>query len=223
MKVLIFVAMQSELEGFLNKVEYETILVNGSKVHTFKVNDNIIYLSKCEVGKVNAAMLTTSLILKLKPQFVINAGIAGGLNPSINLLDVIASTKVAYHDFDLTPFGLKKGEMDNNMMYFKGSLKLLKLCKEDVKKGLIVSGDQFVSGLAANEEIKKNFPKALACDMEGCAIAHVASLLSKKFLVIRCISDNVFLKEHTKVYYDYKYQAIDKVANYVLEMLSNLN
>ena len=64
MKVLIIVAMQSELEGFLNKVEYETILVNGSKVHTFKVNDNIIYLSKCEVGKVNAAMLTTSLILK---------------------------------------------------------------------------------------------------------------------------------------------------------------
>ena len=59
--------------------------------------------------------------------------------------------------------------------------------------------------------------------MEGCAIAHVASLLSKKFLVIRCISDNVFLKEHTKVYYDYKYQAIDKVANYVLEMLNSLN
>mgnify|MGYP003311505180 CR=1 FL=1 len=30
------------------------------------------------------------------------------------------------------------------------------VCDEDVKKGLIVSGDQFVSGLAANEEIKKN-------------------------------------------------------------------
>ena len=42
------------------------ILVNGSKVYTFNVNENIIYLSKCEVGKVNAAMLTTSLILKLK-------------------------------------------------------------------------------------------------------------------------------------------------------------
>ena len=124
MKVLIIVAMQSELEGFLNKVEYETILVNGSKVHTFKVNDNIIYLSKCEVGKVNAAMLTTSLILKLKPQFVINAGIAGGLNQSINLLDVIASSKVAYHDFDLTAFGLQKGEMDNGLMYFKGCTKL---------------------------------------------------------------------------------------------------
>ena len=59
--------------------------------------------------------------------------------------------------------------------------------------------------------------------MEGCAIAHVASLLSRKFLVIRCISDNVFLKEHTKVYYDYKYQAIDKVANYTLKLLEKLN
>ena len=183
MKVLLIVAMESELNGFLNSLDYETSLVLGIKVYKSKVNNVDLFIAKSEVGKVNAATLTTSLILKLKPNYVINAGIAGGLNPSINLLDVIASSKVCYHDFDLTPFGLKKGEMDDGTLYFKGSNKLLSLVDDDVKKGLIVSGDQFISGIEAMNNIKKDFKKALACDMEGCAIAHVSTLLSKRFLI----------------------------------------
>ena len=222
MKVLLIVAMESELNGFLSKLDYETSLVLGLKVYKSKVNNVDLFIAKSEVGKVNAATLTTSLILKLKPNYVINAGIAGGLNPSINLLDVIASTKVCYHDFDLTAFGLKKGEMDDGTLYFKGSNKLLSLVDEDVKKGLIVSGDQFVSGIDAMNNIKKDFKKALACDMEGCAIAHVSSLLSKRFLIIRAISDNVFLNEHVKVYQDYKVLAIDKVVAKTLALLEKL-
>ena len=222
MKVLLIVAMESELNGFLSKLDYETSLILGLKVYKSKVNNVDLFIAKSEVGKVNAATLTTSLILKLKPNYVINAGIAGGLNPSINLLDVIASTKVCYHDFDLTAFGLKKGEMDDGTLYFKGSNKLLSLVDEDVKKGLIVSGDQFVSGIDAMNNIKKDFKKALACDMEGCAIAHVSVLLSKRFLIIRAISDNVFLNEHVKVYQDYKVLAIDKVVTKTLALLEKL-
>lgn len=222
MKVLLIVAMTSELNGFLEKLDYEVNIVSGIKVFKSKVNNVDLYIAKSEVGKVNAATLTTTLILKLKPKYVINAGIAGGLNQSINLLDVIASTKICYHDFDLTPFGLKKGEMDNGLMYFNGSRKLLSLIDDDVKKGLIVSGDQFVSGIEAMENIKKDFKKALACEMEGCAIAHVSTLLSKKFLVIRCISDNVFLPSHTKVYEDYKVPAISKVVSKTLSLIAKL-
>ena len=222
MKVLLIVAMSSELQGFLDVLDTEVELVNGIKVFKAKVNNVDLYIAKSEVGKVNSAVLTTALCLKLKPRYVINAGIAGGLNQSINLLDVIASSKVAYHDFDLTAFGLQKGEMDNGLMYFKGSQKLLKLLPSDVKKGLIVSGDQFVSGIEKMNLIKKDFPKALACDMEGCSIAHVATLLSRKFLVIRCISDNVFLQNHTQVYADYKVPAIEKVVKYTLSLLGKL-
>ena len=222
MKVLLIVAMESELNGFLKKIEYKVEVINGIKVHVSKINNVDLYLAKCEVGKVNAALLTTALILKIKPRYVINAGISGGLNQSVNLLDVIVSTKIAYHDFDLTAFGYLKGEMDDKTRFFKGSERLVKLANENTKKGLIVSGDQFVSGIDAMNKIKEDFPKALACDMEGCAIAHVSTLLSKKFLVIRSISDNVFLPSHTKVYEDYKFLAIDKVVDYTLEILSKL-
>ena len=70
--------------------------------------------------------------------------------------------------------------------------------------------------------IKKDFPKALACEMEGCSIAHAATILSRKFLVIRCISDNVFLQNHTQVYADYKVPAIEKVVKYTLSLLEKL-
>ena len=222
MKVLVIVAMESELQGFLSKLNTEVTLINGIKVHTCKVYNVDLFIAKSDVGKVNSACLTTALCLKIKPRYVINAGIAGGLTPSVNLLDVIASTKVMYHDFDLTAFGLKKGEMDSHDGVFKASKKLLSLLNFDVKKGLIVSGDQFVSGIDAMNEIKSNFPKALACDMEGCSIAHSATLLSRKFLVIRCISDNVFLENHTEVYQDYKPLAIDKISNVVIELLERL-
>ena len=222
MKVLVIVAMESELQGFITKLDTEVKLINGIKVHNCIINNVDLYIAKSEVGKVNSACLTTALCLKIKPRYVINAGIAGGLNPSINLVDVVASTKVMYHDFDLTAFGCKKGEMDNHDGVFKGSKKLLSLLDNDVKKGLIVSGDKFVSGIDAMNEIKKDFPKALACDMEGCSIAHAASLLSRKFLVIRAISDNVYLDNHTKVYEDYKPLAIDRISNVVIDLLKKL-
>lgn len=222
MKVLLIVAMSSELQGFLNVLDTEVTLINGIKVYKTQLNNVELFIAKSEVGKVNSAVLTTALSLKLKPKYVINAGIAGGLNPSINLLDVIASTKIAYHDFDLTAFGYKKGEMDDHTLFFKASNKLLSLVNDDVKKGLIVSGDVFVSGIDKMNEIKKDFPKALACEMEGCSIAHAATLLSRKFIVLRCISDNVYLPLHIKVYEDYKDLAIEKIVKYTIDLLEKL-
>ena len=222
MRVLLIVAMTSELEGFLKKIDYEVIIVLGITVYKAKINNVDLYISKTEVGKVNAAMLTTALILKIKPQYVINAGIGGGLSNSLNLLDVVASTKLAYHDFDLTAFNLKKGEMDDNTLYFNASRKLLSLLPCNVKKGLVVSGDQFVSGINLMDEIKKDFKKALVCDMEGAAIAHVSTKLKRKFIVIKAISDNVYLNKHVDVYYDYKIKAIDKVSDIVLNLLKSM-
>lgn len=221
-KILIIVAMESELDGFLKNDNYKMQIILGLIVFSKQLNNKTIYLSKCNVGKVNACCLATSLILKLKPNYVVNAGIGGGLTNNLNLLDVVASSKVAYHDFDLTAFNLKKGQLNEFEYYFKASKKLLDLLDNNVKKGLIVSGDQFISGLEPLKQIKKDFPKALVCDMEGCAIAHTCYLLSKKFVVIRAISDNVFLDNHINIYQDYKELAIEKVVQVVNNLISKI-
>lgn len=223
MKVLLIVAMESELDGFLKKLEYNVELISGNKVYICKINNVDLYIAKTGVGKVNAASLTTALILKIKPKYVLNAGIAGGMTPSIKILDVVASTKVAYHDFDITAFGYKMGQLDDNLYDFKASRKLLSLLDDSVKKGLIVSGDKFVAGIENSNIIKSYFPKALACEMEGCAIAHVAWLFKRKFLIIRCISDNVYDEQlQTKKYIDNKPLAIDKVCDVTIDLLSKL-
>lgn len=59
----------------------------------------------------------------------------------------------------------------------------------NIKKGLIVTGDQFISSSEKIQEILKNFPDALCCEMEGSAIGQVAHQFKVPFVVIRAMSD----------------------------------
>lgn len=222
MKILIIVAMTSELEGFLKVKDFEIKLISGVKVYYYKENDKEIYLAKTEVGKVNASSLTTFLLLKLKPKYVINAGIAGALNPSLKLFDVIVSSKVCYHDFDLTAFNLPLGQLDNHDLYFKISKKLIDATSSNTIKGLIVSGDQFISSKENLEKINRNFKKALCCDMEGAAIVHTCENFKRKAIVIRAISDNAFLTNQVTQYEDNKFKAIDVVVKETMFLIDNL-
>ena len=58
--------------------------------------------------------------------------------------------------------------------------------------------------------------------LKGCSIAHASTLMSRKFLVIRCISDNVFLSSHVKVYEDYMGLAIEKIVKYTINLFSSI-
>lgn len=222
MKVLIIVAMEAELKGFLEERAYEMQQIQGFTTYVSRLGTTEIYLSKSEVGKVNAAMLTTALCLKIRPRYIINAGIAGALNPTIAICQTIASTKVAQHDFDLTAFGLKKGELDNHDCYFKASGALLCACDHSVTKGLIVSGDQFLSTKEQLSQVKRDFPKALACDMEGAAIAQVATYLKRKFIILRTISDNPYQENQIHHYEDNKQQAIAESVRQTIVLLQNI-
>ena len=55
-------------------------------------------------------------------------------------------------------------------------------------KGIILTGDIFVSKKEKREELVKNFD-GFCCEMEGAAIAQVATLNNVPFTVIRLISD----------------------------------
>ena len=55
--------------------------------------------------------------------------------------------------------------------------------------GPLVSGDCFVSDSQKVSFIQKYYPEALACEMEGCAIAHTCYANKVPFVIIRCMSD----------------------------------
>jgi adenosylhomocysteine nucleosidase len=59
-----------------------------------------------------------------------------------------------------------------------------------IHRGLIASGDQFISARSHIEQLNRSLPGLLAVEMEGAAVAQVCFELGVPFAVVRTISDN---------------------------------
>lgn len=206
MKIGIIVAMHKELELLLPLLQNsEESRMGGCEFHRGKVGPHDVIAMQCGIGKVNAAMGTLTLINSFLPDYVINSGVAGGADPSVNVMDVVAGDRVAYHDVWCGPES-ELGQVQGLPLYFEGSRRLLDLIptRKGIHKGLICSGDQFIDKMEAVERIKGNFPKAMAVDMESGAIAQVCHLSKVPFLALRVISDSPGASyDNTRQYLDF--------------------
>lgn len=70
-----------------------------------------------------------------------------------------------------------------------GQLAALGLGLPTVHRGLVISGDQFLSSAQACAALRAQLPHALAVEMEGAAVAQVCHDFGLPFSVIRTISD----------------------------------
>lgn len=172
------------------------------KMFTGAINDKFVVLAQSGVGKVNAALNTQYIIDTYKPNIIINTGVAGGIADGLDIGDVVIGTYLVQHDFDVTVLGYAKGYMctgiekdkptkyycDKNLIdKFQDSLeKNIPLNK--IHQGIIASGDKFVSDKEMKKEINEYFG-AIAVEMEGAAIAQVATRNKIPFIVTRAISD----------------------------------
>lgn len=128
---------------------------------------------------------------------IVNTGAAGSLDSRINIGDIVVSTEVIQHDLDVTDLGYKPGDVPGTGKVFTSDKLLHDLavsCSHEanpdvtVYEGLILTGDQFISGQEKKNWLIDTF-HGLCAEMEGGAIAHVASLNEVPFLIIRSISD----------------------------------
>ena len=62
------------------------------------INGNEVVLWQCGIGKVNAAIGTINLITQHNPDCIISTGLAGGIDPSLEVTDVVVGSQTAYHD-----------------------------------------------------------------------------------------------------------------------------
>ena len=90
-----------------------------------------------------------------------------------------------------------------------------------IRKGLIVTGDTFVDSAEKIAKIKKEFPEALACEMEGAAIGQAASQFNIPFLVVRAMSDTAD-GEATQSFDEFIDEAGKKSAEMVIHFVENL-
>src|SRR6476620_6944191 len=99
MKIAIIGAMEEEVLLLREKLENrEQEVIAGSEFTKGMYNGVEVVLLKSGIGKVNAALSTTLLLDRYKPDYVINTGSAGGFHPSLNVGDVVISSEVRHND-----------------------------------------------------------------------------------------------------------------------------
>ena len=225
MKIGIIVAMRKELDLLLPLLQdSEESCMSGFEFHCGKMGRHDVMVMQCGIGKVNAAMGALMLVNHFAPNFVINSGVAGGADKSVNVMDVVAGEKVSYHDVWCGPES-ELGRVQGLPLYFEGSTKLLELLPEsgDIHKGLICSGDQFIDTMDEVNRIKGNFPEALAVDMESGAIAQVCYQCSVPFLALRVISDSPGAShDNTRQYLDFWTDAPRETFKLVKDIITKL-
>lgn len=150
------------------------------------------------IGKVNSAVCTQILIDIFHVDVIINTGVAGALNPKLEIGDIVISSDAVQHDVDATSFGYNKGFIPRMQeSFFRSDEHLIRIAKQasdvlsakiNVYVERIVSGDQFIADPIRKNEIIDEF-KGYCTEMEGAAIAHVCYLNKIPCVIIRSISD----------------------------------
>lgn len=207
-KIGIIGAMQEEVELLKSKIDNrEDNTIAGCEFHSGQIDGVEVVLLKSGIGKVNAAVGTTLLIQLYKPDVIINTGSAGGFNEELKVGDLVISTEVRYNDVDATVFGYEFGQVPQMPAYYQPDEKLVAVAEESSKtvgihsaKGLIVSGDSFMSDHAVVESLKQRFQQPQCAEMEAGAIAQVCHQFSCPFVIIRSLSD--IAGSDAKVSYD---------------------
>ena len=230
MKIGIIGAMDQEVKILKEKMEAPmsweragVLFVSG----TLGKHDVIVVRSG--IGKVAASVTTSLLIQQYGVNMVINTGSAGGIGEGLQVGDVVFSEKLAYFDVDVTGFGYEYGQLPAGMpLYFEASKYIIDEMKkaaqktgQQVRSGLIVTGDSFVNSPEKIAEIKSHFPEALACEMEGAAIAQTARQFNIPFLVVRAISDTAD-HQATMSFDEFIDEAGKRSAEMVIEFLNTI-
>ena len=163
-----------------------------------RLDGKSVIIAGSRIGKVNAAICTQVLIDLYGVDYIINTGAAGAIDKDLQVGDVVISSDLVHHDFDVTPLGFDPG-VNNSLpeSSFKADDELIRIAKtaceavikeNNIYVGRIATGDQFIDTSEGKQRISKLF-KAYCTEMEGAAIAQTCFLNKIPFIVIRAISD----------------------------------
>ena len=208
MKIGIIVAMEKEfvqLKTLLDEPRAEQH--HGRHYILGHINNNEMIMMQCGIGKVNAAIGTTELISTYHPDLIISTGVAGGADISLEVMNVVVSTECTYHDV-YCGSEVEYGQLVGMPAFYTAPAELIDKalhlsCDTPVHGGLMVSGDWFVDSQEKMRGILKNFPLAIAVDMESCAIAQVCHLREVPFISFRVISDIPLRDTDASQYHDF--------------------
>lgn len=197
MKIGIIAAMEQEAREIITQLtDLKPTVKANQRFYEGRIQGNEVVLVQSGIGKVNAAIATTLLIETYNVEAVINTGSAGGIGDGLSVEDLVISSELSYNDADARVFGYDYGQIPQMPSKYHSDPHLIKVfitaAKKknwDIKQGLIVTGDSFISNEKKIVEIKEHFKDVLVTEMEGAAVAQTCYQFNIPFVVIRAVSD----------------------------------
>ncbi len=214
--IAIVAAMQEELGALLAAMpDEQRVRVAGRDFWVGHLHGQAVVAVLSRIGKVAAATTATVLLERFGVRAIVFTGVAGGLAPGVRVGDVVVATRLLQHDLDASPIfpryevpltGHARFAADTAISdaLAAGSLRCCAIrsrcCGQVVvddfglqaprmHRGLVVSGDRFVSTAAESAALRHALPDALAVEMEGAAVAQVCHDYRVPFAAVRTISD----------------------------------
>lgn len=211
-------AMEEELTEILRYADDVTEKTISNRLfYTANLKGKKVVIALAKIGKVNAAVTTTLLCEHFDIDCIINIGVAGGQKQAKHK-DVVIGSGIVYYDVDVTAFAHNVyGQIPGQPAVFvpDDKLKSLALAAKNeidwpVYEAKITSGDRFVTSKIPLQKINDFYDDIAAIEMEAGAIAQVANIYKKPFLIIRSISDVI---EDFNQHVDYESFLSDAVKN----------
>ena len=224
-------AMEEEITNLKSHMQVDEVqTIAGMSFFKGAVKGTKLVLVRSGIGKVNAGICTQILASVYGVDTVINTGIAGSLNADIDIGDIVVSTSLVQYDVDARNFGYKLGEIPRmNIVEFPADKYLIDKTQSafdsldlgiKLYKGMVATGDKFVSEDSLKAEIISNF-HAYCVEMEGAAIAQTAMLNNMACVVIRAISDKADNSADVD-YRSFEAKAIENMSKISLALVDSL-
>jgi adenosylhomocysteine nucleosidase len=221
--IAIVAAMHEELKALLAQMpDEQRVRIAGRDFWVGHLQGQPVVAVLSRIGKVAAAITATVLLERFAVRGIVFSGVAGGLAPGVNVGDVVVATELLQHDMDASPLfpkyevplmGLSRFATDAAIsdslaavaeealrdpvaLVGQGAVDEFGLRSPKVHRGLLVSGDRFVSTAAESEALRRQLPDALAVEMEGAAVAQVCHDYGVPFAAMRTISDRADDEAH---------------------------
>jgi adenosylhomocysteine nucleosidase len=218
MKLGIISALQEEQEGLVEAMQGTQKVHHAMRdfwCGRMGQTDAVCVLSR--IGKVAAAMTATTLIERFGVTHIVFTGVAGSAQPGVKVGDIVVAESLAQYDMDASPLFPRFEVPLTGLAYFASDTRLsgsvaraaqefvdldletaiAGLERQDfglkaprVHRGLVASGDQFITDRHRLAAIADALPGLLAVEMEGAAVAQVCFEFGLPFAVVRTISDN---------------------------------